>query len=201
MKKLKLDNKVFGRLLVGLGLVGFLASVILVHESYALASNPDYVPSCSINPILACKSVITSGTGKLLFGIPNPVFGVGAFSALIAVGGMLWAGAEFKKWFWKLFHGVVLVGLATTVFFIYESLYVIGSLCIYCMITWATVLALLVYSTIYLKRQKLLSFPKTLSKAWPLLEKNSLGFLVLLYLFVFSLILFRFRDYFESVWF
>ena len=38
-------------LLVG-GLIGLLAAVILLVEKLSLVADPDYVPSCDVNPVL-----------------------------------------------------------------------------------------------------------------------------------------------------
>ncbi|MEN3124188.1 vitamin K epoxide reductase family protein, partial [Janibacter sp. LM] len=45
--------------LVG-GLIGLLCAVVLLVEKIELLKNPDYVPSCSINPILSCGSVMVT---------------------------------------------------------------------------------------------------------------------------------------------
>ena len=41
------------------GVVGLTAAVTLTIEKIKLLENPAYVPSCSINPVLSCGSVMS----------------------------------------------------------------------------------------------------------------------------------------------
>lgn len=192
-KKLFTDIK-FGKLLVGLGLVGFLASTILSYEKYSVALDPDHTPSCSISPIVACESVLESGADAIILGIPNAFFGMAAFTALITVGVTMIAGAKFKDWFWKLFYGATVAGAVSVLFFLYQSLFVVNSLCIYCMTTWLVVIALALYSSIYLVDKKLLKLPKFKHKVYPTVVENHIGILILIYIVIYAVIGFRFDD-------
>ena len=77
-------------LLVG-GLVGFVASAVLLIERIRLAEDSDYVPTCSINPVLSCGNVMESAQAALL-GFPNPIIGVAAFPVVVTTGVALLAG-------------------------------------------------------------------------------------------------------------
>ena len=87
-------------LMIVLGAVGLVASALLVIERVNVASDPDYVPPCSINPILTCTSAMLSPQGEL-FGFPNPVLGVAGFPVVIATGAALLAGASMARWYWR----------------------------------------------------------------------------------------------------
>jgi len=197
----KISTKKFRTILTVLGVIGLLASLVLSFEKYQVALDPSHTPSCSLNPIVACESVLASGTDSLLLNIPNSFIGIGLFAALTTIGVLMFAGATMKAWFWKMFYAGVTFGVGMVVFFLTQSLYSIGSVCLYCMTIWAVILALFVYSTIWLVQQEILRVPKFLNKAWPTISKNPLGIVLALYLIIFGLILFRFRDYFESIWF
>ncbi len=60
-------------LLLG-GLIGLTASAVLTVEKIAILRDPAYVPSCSINPVLSCGSVMTTPQAEA-FGFPNPLLG------------------------------------------------------------------------------------------------------------------------------
>ncbi len=123
-------------LLIVLGAVGLIASALLVIERVNVASDPDYVPPCSINPLLSCTSAMLSPQGEL-FGFPNPLLGVAGFPVVVATGAALLAGASMARWYWT---GMWLGGLGAMIFMhwlIVESLFSIGSLCPYCMVVWA----------------------------------------------------------------
>ena len=67
------------------GVIGLLSSADLLIEKIEMLKNPSYVPSCSINPVLACGSVINTPQASV-FGPPNPLFGVVAFTVVIVTG-------------------------------------------------------------------------------------------------------------------
>jgi uncharacterized membrane protein len=123
-------------LMIVLGLVGLIASSALLIERIALADNPDYVPTCSINPVLTCTSAMLSAQGEV-FGFPNPVLGVAGFPVVLATGAAMLAGARMRRWYWT---GLWFGGLGAVAFMhwlIYESLLTIQSLCPYCLVVWA----------------------------------------------------------------
>lgn len=123
-------------LMIVLGLVGLIASAALLIERVAVADNPDYVPPCSLNPVVTCTSAMLSAQGEL-FGFPNPLLGVAGFPVVVATGAAMLAGARMQRWYWT---GLWVGGLGAVAFMhwlIYESLVNIGSLCPYCMVVWA----------------------------------------------------------------
>lgn len=133
-------------LMVG-GLIGLVAATVLLIEKIELLGNPDYIPTCNINPILSCGSVMITPQAEA-FGIPNPVIGIAGFSAVAAIGAALLAGTGFRTWF----RMGTQVGVSFAVVFvhwlIYQSLYVIGALCPYCMVVWAVTIPLFWYTTL-----------------------------------------------------
>jgi uncharacterized membrane protein len=133
-------------LLVG-GLIGLIAAVVLLVEKLALLENPDYIPSCNVSPVLSCGSVMTTPQAEA-FGIPNPILGIAGFAIITVIGAGLLAGARFASWFWA----GVQVGVTFAVVFvhclIYQSLYVIGALCPYCMIVWAVTIPIFWHTTV-----------------------------------------------------
>lgn len=120
---------------------------MLLIEKIELLGNPDYIPTCNINPILSCGSVMSTSQAEA-FGIPNPVIGIAGFSAVAVVGASLLAGTGFRPWF----RAGTQVGVTFAVVFIhwliYQSLYVIGALCPYCMVVWAVTIPLFWYTTL-----------------------------------------------------
>ncbi|SNT34111.1 Uncharacterized membrane protein [Streptosporangium subroseum] len=133
-------------LTIGGGL-GLLAAFLLTVERLRLAADPTYVPACSINPILSCGSVMKTAQASVL-GFPNPLLGIAAFSVVTTVGMVLLAGARPRRWFW---YGLQLGTLAGVVFvhwLIFQSLYVIGALCPYCMLVWIATIPVFWYVTL-----------------------------------------------------
>ncbi|MGW6503071.1 vitamin K epoxide reductase family protein [Nonomuraea angiospora] len=134
-------------LLVG-GLIGLVASFVLTVEKIALLKNPAYVPSCSINPVLSCGSIMRTPQAEL-FGFPNPLLGIAGFAIVTTVGAMLLAGARPRRWFWLGLQAGVTAGAVLIHWLIFQSLYVIGALCPYCMVVWAVTMPIFWYVSLH----------------------------------------------------
>lgn len=118
------------------GAIGLVASLILVIERFELLMDPTYVPSCSLNPVLSCGSVMTS-TQAAVFGFPNPVLGIPSFTVVLVAGILLVAEVPLPQWFWQGLAIGMTAGVVFVHWLIFQSLYRIGALCPYCMTVWA----------------------------------------------------------------
>ncbi|WP_418002401.1 vitamin K epoxide reductase family protein [Mycobacterium sp. PDNC021] len=125
------------------GVIGEVAAFVLAVEKIRQLQNPSYVPSCSINPVLSCGSVMLTKQASL-FGFPNPLVGIAAFSVVIVTGVLAVAGVRLPRWYWAGLAGGTLLGAVFVHWLIYESLYEIGALCPYCMVVWVITMALLI---------------------------------------------------------
>ncbi len=135
-------------LMIVLGVLGLVASAALVIERLAVALDPDYVPPCSINPVLTCTSAMLSEQGEV-FGFPNPLLGVAGFPVVVTTGVAMLAGARMARWYWA---GMWLGGLGALVFMhwlVYVSLVEIGALCPYCTLVWAATVPLFAVVSAY----------------------------------------------------
>lgn len=130
------------------GLVGGAAAFILMVEKIALIENPSYVPSCSINPILSCGSVMTTAQAEI-FGFPNPLIGVATFPLVVLTGVAVLAGLRLPRWWWLGLQAGALFGAGLVTWLFYQSVYRIGALCPYCMVVWVVVIVLFCYTTLY----------------------------------------------------
>jgi uncharacterized membrane protein len=129
------------------GLIGFIAAAVLLIERLKLAQDSAYVPSCSINPVLSCGSVMETAQAALL-GFPNPIIGVAAFPVVVTTGVAILAGARLARWYWLGLQIGVTAGLALVSWLAFQSIYRIGALCPYCMVVWAVVIPLFWYVTL-----------------------------------------------------
>ena len=75
-----------------------------------------------------------------VFGFPNPLLGLAAFPVLAATGAGLLAGARYRPWYWLGLQAGVTLGAVFVVWLIFQSLYRINALCLYCMVVWAVVI-------------------------------------------------------------
>jgi uncharacterized membrane protein len=125
------------------GVVGLAASLTLTIEKIQILIDPSYVPSCSINPVLSCGSVMVTPQASA-FGFPNPLIGIVSFTVVVVTGVLSVAKVRLPQWYWAgLAIGTVL-GATFVHWLIFQSLYRIGALCPYCMAVWAVTIPLLV---------------------------------------------------------
>ena len=125
------------------GFVGLVASFTLTYEKFELLIDSDYVPSCSINPVLSCGSVMATQQASV-FGFPNPMMGIVAFTVVLVTGVLAVAGIRLPQWYWAGMAVGTLLGAVFVHWLIFQSLYRIGALCPYCMVVWAMTMTMLV---------------------------------------------------------
>lgn len=138
----------FAWLLVATGMLGLLAAFVLTIEKIKLLEDPGYVPTCSLNPVLSCGSVMKTWQASA-FGFPNMTMGLAGYAAVVAVGAGLLAGARYRRWFWLLVQAGVTLGAGFIHWLVVESLYDIGALCPYCMAAWAATIPMFVHVTLH----------------------------------------------------
>lgn len=128
------------------GVIGLAAALTLTVEKIELLIDPDYIPSCSINPVLSCGSVMITPQASL-FGFPNPLIGIVAFTVVVVTGVLALARVALPRWYWAGLAIGTLLGTVFVHWLIFQSLYRIGALCPYCMVVWAVTIPLLVVAT------------------------------------------------------
>ena len=128
------------------GVAGLVAAATLTVEKIEILIDPSYIPSCSLNPVLSCGSVMTTPQASV-FGFPNSLIGIVAFTVVLVTGVLAVARITLPRWYW----GGLAIGTALGVVFIhwliFQSLYRIGALCPYCMVVWAVTIPLLAIVT------------------------------------------------------
>jgi uncharacterized membrane protein len=127
---------VLGVSLTVLSIIGFFAAFRLTMDKVGTFTNPTVAPSCNASPLVQCGKNLGSWQGSL-FGFPNPLLGVGGWTAVFVIGALILGGVSFARWFWIAMNIGVAGALALVVWLIYQSIFVIGTLCPWCMVTWA----------------------------------------------------------------
>lgn len=125
------------------GVIGLIASVTLTVEKIRLLTDSSYAPSCNLNPVLSCGSVMNTPQASVL-GFPNPLIGIAAFTVVVVTGVLAVMKVVLPRWYWLGLAGATLVGGVFVHWLIYQSLYRIGALCPYCMAVWVVTITLLV---------------------------------------------------------
>lgn len=137
---------IFAVWLVVAGVVGLWAAFALTMEKFVLLEDPQADLDCNLSVLVQCGVNLESWQGEL-FGFPNPIIGLVGWMAPIVVGMSLIAGARFPRWYWIVFNLGVAGAMALVIFLIYSSIYVLGTLCPWCMLTWSVTIPTFWYVT------------------------------------------------------
>lgn len=144
-------NPGFGLGLTVGGMLGLAAAFMLAVDKYRILEDPSFQPSCNLNPVLSCGSVMVTEQAEL-FGFPNPLIGIISFTAVIVVGVFIAARIPLPRW---VIGGLACGGVLGSVFvhwLIFQSLYRIGALCPWCMVVWAVTIPITVWTTLLFAR-------------------------------------------------
>lgn len=145
------DDRPAGRGLAWLylagGLVGLAAAAALTLEKIAKLTDPSYVPTCSLNPVVSCGSVMDSPQAEA-FGFPNPLIGIAAFAVVATAGAAMLGGFTPPRWFRLGMQAGTTFGVVFVHWLVAASLYDIRALCPYCMVVWAVTIPVFWYTTL-----------------------------------------------------
>lgn len=192
--KSKLD-RILPWILIFAGTVGIIAAFIITEDKAKLLEDPNYKPSCSLNPVVSCGSVMESEQAKA-FGFPNPYIGLIGFPVLITLGVLLLANSKFKRFIWLGLNAGLLFGVGFVHWLFYQSVYDIQALCMYCIAVWIVIILSFWYVTLYNLRHKNIVLPKKIQPVEKFVQKHHLDILLFWYLTITVLILHHFWYYF-----
>ena len=78
-----------------------------------------------------------------VFGFPNSLIGVATFAMMLVIAAALFFGIRFPKLFWQLVLGGTALAVIFCHWLAFQTTFIIGALCPYCMVAWfATLLVL-----------------------------------------------------------
>ncbi len=190
-------QKILAYTLVALASIGLAAACILTIEKIELLKDPSHITSCSFSPIVACSPVIGSPQASAIDSIPNPIFGIFGFTAVLTAGMTILAGARklSRVWWLTLFAGTCF-GIAFSMWLITQGIYNIGALCLYCLSVWIVSFSLFWIVLSEILQQKHLSIH---SKLDTLIIKNRNTLITVTIAIIALLIYFRWSDYWNSL--
>lgn len=139
-------------LLIAAGVIGWIAAFALTLDKFATLENPDAELGCDFSVLVQCGKNLDSAQGSA-FGFPNPLIGLACWVAPIVVGVAILAGARFARWFWALFWLGFLFAISFVVWLISQSIFVLGTLCPWCMVTWAVTIPSFLAVTLHVLRE------------------------------------------------
>ena len=168
-----------GWLLTVAGALGLAAAFVLTVEKFRLLQNPAYQPTCSINPIRSCGSIMESDQAEV-FGFPNPLLGLIGFTMVLTTGAAVLAGATLPRWWWLGLQAGAVLGVVFVHWLFAQSVYRIGALCPYCILVWIVTIAVFWYVTLHNLRGRpfadaVARYHSTILTAWLLVLTALIG--------------------------
>jgi len=185
-------SRAFGLGLVVLGAIGLTAAFALTVDKFRLLEDPTFKPSCDLNPVLSCGSVMVTDQASV-FGFANSLLGLIAFSVVVTLGVLLASGTRLPSWVLVGLAGGATLGLAFVHWLAFQSLYRIGALCPWCMVVWSVTIPIAVWTVLGALRAR--SKSRVVAGLWSVRYLLVLGW----YLVVVVLALVRFWDYWSTL--
>lgn len=185
-------------ILIVAGVIGLAASFALTYDKIQVLKNPGYDPACNINPIFSCGSVMKTEQASLL-GVPNTVFGLVAFTALLTLGFLLAAGAKLQRQLWIAAQLIATTGLIFMHYLFFQGVYRINAICPWCFVVWMITIPIFWYITLYNLREGHIKLPKSLRPLGTVLQVNHGNILIIWYLTIFGILLTHFWYYWKTL--
>ena len=179
-------------LLIICGSIGLIAAFIITIEKIHLLQDPSFSPSCDLNPIISCGSVMASEQSHA-FGFPNPLIGLMAFPVVIMTGVLMRAGVTFRRWYMLGLQAGTIFGLLFVHWLFFQAVYRINALCPYCIAVWIVTITTFWYVLLYNLQKGHLKISRKLGD---FLKKHHLDILLVWFLTIAFLILKHFWYFF-----
>jgi uncharacterized membrane protein/protein-disulfide isomerase len=154
--------------------VGLGASVAAAYVHYNLLNNPSYTSFCDVSPTVSCSQVYSSRYGSV-GGVSVAVFGSiwFAFAALLALAGLA-ARPEVRESIPAYLFAGSTLALSVILYLGYASFFILGTVCIVCLLTYAAVIGQFLVSGAA-STVSLMSLPRRAAQDVKVLARNPLA--------------------------
>lgn len=121
------------------GIVGMTAAFIQILEKLALLQNKNTVLICDVSSIFSCSNVLSAWQSSV-FGFPNSIICLILFTTFVAVALVGTTNGKISRGVRLGVHALSLGTLGFALWFLEQSIYSIGSICIFCLLCFAGLL-------------------------------------------------------------
>ena len=129
-----------------LACAGLVAAATSTYVHVRMLGDPGYASFCDINANVSCTQVYQSRYGSV-FGVPVALGGVIWFAAVLL---LAYAGARAPRGFAPHVAGYQLlwstIGLAVAMYMAYASFFVLGTVCLLCVVVYVAVVGIFILS-------------------------------------------------------
>jgi uncharacterized membrane protein len=120
--------------------IGMGSTITQIVERVALAENADADLLCDINGTFSCGNVLTAWQSSVFGPIPNAAIGLSVFALTLGIAGSGLLGSALSKATWGVATFFAGFMAAFTVWFLAQTAFVIGQVCLYCLVIGTMVL-------------------------------------------------------------
>jgi uncharacterized membrane protein len=178
---------IFGTMLVS-ACLSLIASFVLSVDALALAADPGASLSCNINSVISCGTVGSSWQAHL-FGFPNAYLGMLAEPVVITIAVASLGGVRFPSWFMFSAQVVYSLGFIFAYWLLYQSMFVIGAMCPWCLlVTASTTLVWVTLTHVNVRDRNLLLPPRVQSRLAGWIEADLDAIAVVIWLLILVLV-------------
>ncbi len=133
------SRRQYGIMVAGAG-VGMAAAFVQTLEKLELIKNKDAILPCNFNSVFSCSTVLNSWQSSV-FGFPNSIMCTMLFTIFFAIGLAGLLGSKLSRGIRLTIQALSLFTLGFALWFLWQSTYAIGALCIFCIFCFAGLLA------------------------------------------------------------
>ena len=120
---------------------GLLASFIQTIERINYAKNPKLPLQCDINSVFSCSNVFDAWQSSV-FGFSNSLLCIVFFAVIAGAGLAAATGSEINRMLRLVLHSFSVFFLGFGAWYLWQSTYVIGYICVFCSICYTAVIAM-----------------------------------------------------------
>jgi uncharacterized membrane protein len=140
-----MNPKINQKLLYGIisiaAAIGFTASFLQMLEKLTLLKNTHAVLACNLSSTFNCTNILNSHQSSV-FGFPNSLLCMSFFMFTFSAGLIGWTGAQLNAKLRLIYEFFAVFFVCFGFWYFWQSIFNIGSLCIYCLFCYAGVLAI-----------------------------------------------------------
>jgi len=138
MKTLTKQQKAYAVITFGAAM-GLIASFFQLLEKLTLLKDPQTPLSCNLSAIFNCSNILNAPQSSV-FGFPNSLLCIILFVLALTAGLIGLYGAKIHKNLRFIFQGLALFTVGFGLWYFWQSIFNIGTICVYCIFCFGGVL-------------------------------------------------------------
>jgi uncharacterized membrane protein len=134
------QKMLYGIMAIGAA-IGFIASFLQMLEKIALLKSAHSVLTCNLNSVFNCSNILNAHQSSV-FGFPNSLLCISFFALMLSAGLIGWTGGSIDSKLRFVYQAMTLFFVGFGFWYFWQSIFNVGSLCIYCVFCYGGVLAI-----------------------------------------------------------